>query len=156
MWRYREKLVSCLFLTLQILPQLKTFFFKSKCAHHPCTRRHLWAKFDIFRPSQSWDIVWRKITATHPDRHPAYFTIWELQYSALRNFVHTFQQLMSTQSQCIYIYTKYRVDFTLFRQFCNFCRESSKTKTNSDNWQSDNITPACHYSMQIMYNVQHF
>jgi len=38
---------------LQILPQLKHFFLTPTWAHHPCTRRHLCAKFDILRPSQS-------------------------------------------------------------------------------------------------------
>jgi len=45
--------------SLQISPQ------KSKCTHYPRTRRHLCAKFDVLRPSQSRDIVWR--TVTHPD-----------------------------------------------------------------------------------------
>jgi len=45
---------------LQIFPQLKNFFQKSKCTHHPHTRCHLCAKFDVLRPSQSWDIGWRK------------------------------------------------------------------------------------------------
>jgi len=36
----------------QILPQLKTSFQKSKCAHRPCTGQHPCAKFDVFRPSQ--------------------------------------------------------------------------------------------------------
>jgi len=41
---------------LQILKQLKTFFFQNQCAHHPRTRRRvldLCAKFDVLRPSQS-------------------------------------------------------------------------------------------------------
>jgi len=38
---------------LQMLPQLKNYFQKPKCEHHPRSRRHLCAKFDIRRPSQS-------------------------------------------------------------------------------------------------------
>jgi len=43
---------------LQILPQLKSFQ-KSKCAHRARTGRHLCAKFDVLRHSQSciWEIV---------------------------------------------------------------------------------------------------
>jgi len=33
----------------------KLSFQKSKCAHHPHTRRHLYAEFDVLRPSQFWD-----------------------------------------------------------------------------------------------------
>jgi len=54
--------------SLPVLPQLKNFFQKSKCAHHPRTRCHFCAKFDVL--SQSWDIVWKK--NSHPPRHPAY------------------------------------------------------------------------------------
>jgi len=54
---------------LQILPQLKTFLQKSKCAHHSHTRHHICAKFDVPRPSQSWDIIWRK--NSHPLTNPA-------------------------------------------------------------------------------------
>jgi len=39
---------------------IKNLFQKSKCVHHPFTRRHLCAKFDVLRPSQSWFIFWRK------------------------------------------------------------------------------------------------
>jgi len=51
--------------SLQILPQLKNFFQKSKCVHYPHTRLHLCAKFDILRLSRFRDIIWRKVT--HPD-----------------------------------------------------------------------------------------
>jgi len=44
------------------------------------TRRHLRAKCDVFRPAQSWDIVWGK--NIHPPRHTAYFDIRE----SLRNY----------------------------------------------------------------------
>jgi len=50
----------------QILPKLNNFFQKSKCKHHPGTRRHLCAKFDILKPTQSGDTVWRKKAITHP------------------------------------------------------------------------------------------
>jgi len=43
---------------------VKYFFEKSKGVHHPRTKRHLCAKFDVLRPSQSWDIAWR--TKSHP------------------------------------------------------------------------------------------
>jgi len=36
-----------------ILPQLQNFFRKFKCAHHPRTRCHLCAKFDVLKLSQS-------------------------------------------------------------------------------------------------------
>jgi len=36
---------------LKILLQLKNFFQKSKCVHHPCIRCHRCPKFDILRPS---------------------------------------------------------------------------------------------------------
>jgi len=49
---------------LPILPQFKNFFQKSKCEHHPRTRCHLYAKSDILRPSQSWDIVGEKQSPT--------------------------------------------------------------------------------------------
>jgi len=35
------------------LPQLKYLLQQSKCQHHPHTRCHLGAKFDILMPSQS-------------------------------------------------------------------------------------------------------
>jgi len=38
---------------LLILPQLKSFSKNHKRARHPRTRRHLCAKFDVLRPSQS-------------------------------------------------------------------------------------------------------
>jgi len=44
-------------------------FQKWKCEHHPHISRHLCAKFDVLRPSQSRDIVWRNDTHPHP-RHP--------------------------------------------------------------------------------------
>jgi len=41
-------------LYLPILSQIKkTFSKKSKCVHHPCTRHHLCAKFDVLRTSHS-------------------------------------------------------------------------------------------------------
>jgi len=42
---------------LKILPQLQNFSQKTKCVHHPHTRRHLCAKSDVLRLSQSWDIA---------------------------------------------------------------------------------------------------
>jgi len=35
------------------------YFLKSKCVHHLRTKRQLCAKFDVFKPTQFWDIVWR-------------------------------------------------------------------------------------------------
>jgi len=70
---------------LQILPQLKNFFQKSKCAHHPRTRRHLCAKFDFLRPSRSVVGYRLKKKNSHPDTHPAYFAISKPQCFALRN-----------------------------------------------------------------------
>jgi len=59
MWHQRvseEKLAFLLFASfwpiLAKFVQLN-FFQKSKCVHHPRTRRHLCAKFDVLRPSQS-------------------------------------------------------------------------------------------------------
>jgi len=52
---------------LQIWPRY-IFSQKSKCAHHPRTRRHPCAKFDVLGPSQSWDIVWR--INSHSPRDP--------------------------------------------------------------------------------------
>jgi len=58
---------------LQILLQLQNFYQKSKCTHHARTRRHPYAKFDVLKPSQSWDIAWRK--TDQPTIHTAYFAI---------------------------------------------------------------------------------
>jgi len=55
---------------VQIMPQLKNFFQKSKRAHHLRTRRHLCVNFDVLRSSQSRDIASRrkKQSNNHPPR----------------------------------------------------------------------------------------
>jgi len=51
----------------------KNFYQKSMRAHHPHTTHHINAKFDVFRPTQSWDIAWRK--TGHPPTNPDHQTL---------------------------------------------------------------------------------
>jgi len=54
---------------LQISLQLKNFFQKSKCVHHPRTRRHLCDKFDVRSEAFSVppQISLGEKPVTHPD-----------------------------------------------------------------------------------------
>jgi len=79
----------CVFASFwRFLPQLKNFFQKSECVYHPLTRHHLCAKFEVLRPSQSWNIIWRKKNKNDPDTHPAYFANCEPQCCASRNMTN--------------------------------------------------------------------
>jgi len=51
---------------MPILKHNKKDFQKSNSVYHPCTRRHLSAKFDVLRPSQTRDIAWRKTVTNLP------------------------------------------------------------------------------------------
>jgi len=98
--------------------------------------RHLCAKFDILRPSQSWDIVWRN--NSHPPRHPAYFAIHEPQCSAPRN----------NSTQYLYILELYGP----LRHYINLL---STFSFNTGKTTIINKHAACINTM-YMYNCRHY
>jgi len=59
---------------LQILQQIKNFYQKSKCVHHPCTKRHLCAKFDVLRLLSPEISLGKNLVIP---KQPAYFGIRE-------------------------------------------------------------------------------